>query len=69
MRSFKERLFPPPVRLGPADLFQRRLEAAATLPLGIERWTLKLSLSPFFHFPSRYGKKQRDVCQTISSPN
>jgi hypothetical protein len=59
MRSFKERLFPPPVRL----------EAAATLPLGVERWTLKLSLSPFFQFPSRYGKKQRDVCQTISSPN
>jgi hypothetical protein len=69
MRSFKERLFPPPLRLGPADLFQRRLEAAATLPLGVERWTLKLSLSPFFHFPSRYGKKQCDVCQTTSSPN
>ena len=68
MRSFKERLFPPPLRLGPADLFQPRLEAAATLPLGVERWTLKLP-NPFFHFPSRYGKKQRDACQTISSPN
>ena len=58
MRSFKERLFPPPVRLGPADLFQRRLEAAATLPLGVERWTfgVEILVSPFFPLLSRCGK-------------